>query len=118
MAKRRKLIGEFLSELADHPKKMREYLADREKAMRDAGLDHHQRQILLSNDLHRIRDAIHEEYATAQVLLFGLAIQVITAHDPGQVITAPDPGQVITAPDPEPLQVISVADPEDESKAD
>jgi hypothetical protein len=111
MAKRRKLIGEFLTELADHPKRMREYLEDREKVMREAGLDDHQREVLLSNDLRRIRDAIHEEYATAHVLLF--AIQVITAHQPIQVISSVDPGQVITAPDPG--QVITAPEPEDDS---
>jgi len=111
MAKRRTLIGEFLTELADHPKRMREYMEDREKVMRDAGLDHEQREVLMSNDLGRIRDAIHEEYATAQVLLF--AIQVITSHPPLQVISSVDPGQVITAPDPG--QVITAPDPEDDS---
>jgi hypothetical protein len=70
MAEGPKLIGEFLSELADDPDKLQAYLENPEQVMQEAGLTEEQRETLLSNDLNRIKDAIREEYGKAEVLLF------------------------------------------------
>jgi hypothetical protein len=69
MAEAPKLIGEFLSELED-PHKLKAYLDDPEKVLRESGLTDEQRETLRSNDHARIREAIREEYKDAEVLLF------------------------------------------------
>ena len=66
-----KLIGEFLLDLERHHR-FDQYRKDPEKAMEEAGLSEHQRKVLLSNDLHRIRDEIHKEYRDAKVIVVPL----------------------------------------------
>jgi hypothetical protein len=81
MAAGSKLIGEFLSELADDPDKLQAYLENPEQVMQEAGLTQEQRETLLSNDLNRVKQAIREEYGKAEVLMF---IWVIGAAAPPQ----------------------------------
>ena len=85
MANAPKLIGEFLSELAESQDLLNAYLEDPDKAMKEFGLSDAQRDTMLSNDLGRIRDAIREEYHKAEILVFPLqhilAQQHITASD-------------------------------------
>jgi hypothetical protein len=70
VAREPKLIGEFLTELAEKPELLAAYLENPLRVLDDFGLTEEQRETLLSNDLPRIRAAIREEYATANVLLF------------------------------------------------
>ena len=88
-----KLIGEFLTELAEDVDKLRAYLGeDRDDLLRGSGLSDEQQEILRSNDLKRIRDAIRAEYSGAQILFVPLGLQNLTVP---QNITAP---QNLTAP--------------------
>ncbi len=70
MGREPKLIGEFLSELAEKPELLGAYLENPQAVLEDFGLTDEQQATLLSNDLPRIRGAIREEYASANVLLF------------------------------------------------
>ena len=70
MAEAPKLIGEFLSELAENPDTLQAYIASPEQALLVSGLTEEQQETLLSNDLNRIKDAIRVEYGKAEVLLF------------------------------------------------
>jgi hypothetical protein len=87
MAEGRKLMGEFLSELAENALKLSAYLEKPDEVMERSGLTEDQREILRSDDLARIRDAIREEYASAAVLLFPFPVQHISA--PQNVIATP-----------------------------
>ena len=78
-----KLIGEFLLELEKHHR-MDAYRKDPEKAMEEAGLDEHQRKVLLSNDLHRIREEIHKEYRDAKVIVVPLFMMNVSVGGPEQ----------------------------------
>lgn len=71
-----KLIGEFLLELDKHHSKFEAYRENPEKAMEEAGLNEHQREILLSNDLRRIREEIHKEYRDAKVIVVPFMMNV------------------------------------------
>jgi hypothetical protein len=79
MAETPKLIGEFLSELAENSLLLEAYLKNPEKALARSGLTEEQQQTLRSTNLAEIRDAIREEYARADILLFAFAVQHITA---------------------------------------
>jgi hypothetical protein len=87
MAEAPKLIGEFLSELAEDQELLNAYLDNQRATLDKSGLSAEQRDVLLSNDLARIREAIREEYAKAQVLVFPIPLQHILAP---QNVIAPD----------------------------
>jgi hypothetical protein len=92
MANDTKLIGEFLSELADDQDKLHTYLEQPEVAVEASGLHAEQREIVLSNDPVRIKEAINEEYAQAPLAKHHTGPQNIA---PPQNITGP---QNIAAP--------------------
>jgi hypothetical protein len=69
MANTHKLIGEFLSEL-ENPEKLKAYLTDPEKGLRESGLSDEQQATLRSNDLAKIRAALQAEYKDAKVIAF------------------------------------------------
>jgi hypothetical protein len=76
MAMRRKMIGEFLLELADDPERLDEYARDPANFLRrQSDLTEEQQEILLSRDLNRIRDAIRDEYGKAEVIVVPLPVQ-------------------------------------------
>jgi hypothetical protein len=79
-----KLIGEFLLELDKDKHRMDAYRRDPEKAMEEGGLDENQRKILLSNDLHRIREEIHKEYREAKVVVVPFFMMNVSVGGPGQ----------------------------------
>jgi ribosomal protein L16/L10AE len=90
VADEKKLMGEFLSQL-DSTDKLKAYVEDPEKAMTDFGLDDAQRKTLTSNNLDKIRHAIHKEYAKAEdVWLLPFPVQHIMAP---QNILAPPPDE-------------------------
>ena len=73
---RRKLIGEFLAELAENPELLAEYGRDPEGVLREqSGLTPEQQDILSSNDLARIRDTIRDEYHRAEIIVVPLPVQ-------------------------------------------
>ena len=69
MARPRKLIGEYLLELNESKRKLNNYLADPDKALARSGLSPEQQAIIKSGDVRKIRDAIREEYASAEVIV-------------------------------------------------
>jgi hypothetical protein len=90
VADEKKLMGEFLSQL-DSVDKLKAYVEKPEKAMTDFGLDKGQCETLLSNNLDRIKNAIHREYAEAKdVHLLPFPLQNILAP---QNIMAPPPDE-------------------------
>jgi len=90
VADKKKLMGEFLSQL-DSGDKLKAYVENPEKAMTAFGLDEGQRNTLTSNNLDRIKNAIHREYETEKgVRLLPFAVQNIMAP---QNITAPPPDE-------------------------
>jgi hypothetical protein len=79
----RKLIGEFLVELSEDPDLLRQYQADQRRFLRErSDLSEEQQEILCSNDLKRIRDAIRDEYKKAEVFLLPLPGQHVAAKGP------------------------------------
>jgi hypothetical protein len=68
-----KLIGEFLVELSEDPALLEEYSQDaRGVLQRRSGLAPEQQDVLLGNDLKRIRKAIQDEYKKAEVIVVPL----------------------------------------------
>jgi hypothetical protein len=63
------MIGDFLLELAEDPDLLARYRDDPARVLAESGLTDEQQEILRSNDLKRIRDAIRAEYQEAQVIL-------------------------------------------------
>src|SRR5437899_1041057 len=57
----KKLIGEFLTELAEDVDKLRTYLEDRDDLLGESGLSDEQQEVLRSNDLKRIRDETYDD---------------------------------------------------------
>ena len=61
-----KLIGEFLVELNENPALLEQYRSDQEGFLRGrSDLTEEQKQLLLTNDLKRIRTAVQDEYKQA-----------------------------------------------------
>jgi hypothetical protein len=72
----RKLIGEFLAELAENPDLLVEYARDQEGFLREqSGLTAEQQEILNSNDLNLVRDAVRNEYHSAEIIVVPLPVQ-------------------------------------------
>jgi hypothetical protein len=63
------MIGDFLLELAEDPELLARYRDDPTRVLAESGLTDEQQEILRSNDLKRIRDAIRAEYQEAKVIL-------------------------------------------------
>ena len=68
----RKLIGEFLTELADPGNRelLERYLKEPEAVLAESGLTEEQQETIRSHDLARIRDAVRDEYQRAEILVF------------------------------------------------
>jgi Aromatic-ring-opening dioxygenase LigAB, LigA subunit len=64
-----KPIGEFLTELADDPELLGRYREDPEAVLAESGLTEEQQEIVRSNDLARIRDAVRAEYQRAEIFV-------------------------------------------------
>jgi hypothetical protein len=88
MADGRKMIGEFMIELSEDPDLLASYREDPEAVLRESGLTKEQQEIVLSNDLGRIRDAIRDEYGRAEVI-------VVPMH---HVSVPPPPTHHVSAP--------------------
>jgi hypothetical protein len=71
-----KMIGEFLLELSKENDRIAAYLQDPIKELEDSGLTDEQKEILLSNDLERIRSAVREEYERVQVVIMPMFVFV------------------------------------------
>ena len=72
----RKMIGDFLVELSEDPSLLKEYQADQKGVLaRKSGLTEEQQNILCTNDLKRIRDAIRDEYKKAEIVVVPLPVQ-------------------------------------------
>jgi hypothetical protein len=65
----RKLIGEFLLELNTDRRKFNRYAEDRDSVLAKSGLTEAQQKILKSDNLRKIRDAIRDEYRSAEVIV-------------------------------------------------
>jgi hypothetical protein len=78
-----KLIGEFLLELEKHHR-FDAYRQDPAKVLKDSGLSKEQQEILLSNDLHKIREAIHHEYREAKVIVVPLLVMNVSVEGTSQ----------------------------------
>jgi hypothetical protein len=63
------MIGDFLLELAEDAELLARYRDDPARVLAESGLTDEQQEILRSNDLKRIRDAIRAEYQEAKVIL-------------------------------------------------
>jgi hypothetical protein len=63
------MIGEFLLELGEDAGLLARYRDDPETVLEESGLSADQQEIVRSNDLKRIRDAVREEYHDAKVIL-------------------------------------------------
>jgi hypothetical protein len=72
-----KLIGEFLLDLEKHHH-FKDFQKDPKKVLKESGLSEEQQEILLSNDLHRIREAIHHEYREAKVIVVPLMMMNVS----------------------------------------
>jgi hypothetical protein len=68
------MIGPFLIKLVEQPDVLGHYLRDPQGAMDAEGLSDSEREILLSGNLRRLREALQEEYPDREVFL---------AHIPG-----------------------------------
>jgi hypothetical protein len=78
MANKHHLIGEFLSELED-PEKLKAYLSDPEKGLRESGLSDDKQAVLRSNNPATIRAELQKEYADAKVIAFMVILAPIIA---------------------------------------
>jgi hypothetical protein len=63
------MIGDFLLELAEDAELLARYRDDPAQVLAESGLTDEQQEILRSNDLKRIRDAIRAEYQQAKVIV-------------------------------------------------
>jgi hypothetical protein len=80
----RKLIGEFLLELSEHKRSFQHYAQDREKVLAESGLTKEQQEIILSDDLERIRDAVRDEYRSAKVLVVAMFVLITRPPSHGE----------------------------------
>ncbi len=64
-------LGEYLMQLAEQPKLVQEFLANPERAMRDAGVGRAERDLVLSGNVEGVRKTVQEEFADqATALMF------------------------------------------------
>ena len=85
------MIGPFLIKLVERPEVLGHYLRDPEGAMEAEGLSDREREILLSGNLRRLREAMQEEYPDKAVFLGNVPqvgnVPMVFGHVP---MTAPD----------------------------
>jgi hypothetical protein len=70
-----KLIGEFLADLTEDPSLLKEYARDQKGVLERSGLTKQQQDVLLTNDLKKIRNAIRDEYKKADLIVVPLPVQ-------------------------------------------
>ena len=70
-----KLIGEFLADLTEDPSLLKEYARDQKGVLERSGLTKQQQEVLLTNDLKKIRNAIRDEYKKADLIVVPLPVQ-------------------------------------------
>jgi hypothetical protein len=70
-----KLIGEFLADLTEDPSLLKEYGRDQKGVLERSGLTKKQQDVLLTNELKPIRDAIRDEYKKADLIVVPLPVQ-------------------------------------------
>jgi hypothetical protein len=71
-----KLIGEFLAELGENPNLLTDYGRNPKEFLKGrSDLSEEQKNVLLSNDLKKIRKAIQDEYRDAKVIMLPLPVQ-------------------------------------------
>jgi hypothetical protein len=71
-----KLIGDFLVDLTEDPSLLKEYGRDQKGVLEHrSGLTKKQQEVLLTNDLEQIRDAIRDEYKKADLIVVPLPVQ-------------------------------------------
>ena len=71
------LIGEFLLELSKKRGGLTNYYKNRDEVLARSGLTKKQQAILKSNDLAKIRDAIREEYCSANYIVVPFVMFVV-----------------------------------------
>jgi len=76
-------LGQFFTELAENDDLLEDFLENRERAMAEYGLSPAKRDIILNCELAAIRDAIHEELGSVQMVLI--------VHGGGTVQLPPPP---------------------------
>jgi hypothetical protein len=85
------MIGPFLIKLVEQPDVLGHYLRDPQGAMDAEGLSDSEREILLSGNLRRLREALQEEYPDREVFLAHIPVfgnvPMVFGHVP---MTAPD----------------------------
>jgi hypothetical protein len=85
------MIGPFLIKLVEQPDVLGHYLRDPQGAMDAEGLSDSEREILLSGNLRRLREALQEEYPDREVFLARIPVfgnvPMVFGHVP---MTAPD----------------------------
>jgi acetyl-CoA acetyltransferase len=70
------MIGEFLVELSEDPNLLAAYRGNQRKCLDErSGLSREQQDLLLTNDLKRIRKAVQDEYKKAEVIAILLPVQ-------------------------------------------
>ncbi len=62
-------LGQFFMELAENDDLLEDFLENRERTMAEYGLSSTKRDIVLNCELAAIRDAIHEELGSVQMVL-------------------------------------------------
>ena len=86
------MIGPFLIKLVEQPDVLGHYLRDPQGAMDAEGLSSSEREIVLSGNLARLREALQEEYPDREVFLANVPqvfgnVPMVFGHVP---MTAPD----------------------------
>ena len=86
------MIGPFLIKLVEQPDELGHYLRDPQGAMDAEGLSKSEREIVLSGNLARLREALQEEYPDREVFLANVPqvfgnVPMVFGHVP---MTAPD----------------------------
>jgi hypothetical protein len=63
------MIGPFLTKLVEDPDLLGSYMQDPQGVMEAEGLSAEEREVVLSGDLKRLREALQEEYPDKEVFL-------------------------------------------------
>jgi hypothetical protein len=83
------MIGPFLVKLVEHPEALASYMEDPQRTMEVEGLSAQEREIVLSGDLKRLREALQEEYPDKEIFVGNAPIGAF-GHVP-QVGPPPNP---------------------------
>jgi hypothetical protein len=87
------VIGPFLINLVEQPGLLGRYLKDPEGTMDGEGLSGRERELILSGNLRRLREALQEEYPDREVFLANIPqvfgnVPMVCGHVP--MIEPPD----------------------------